>query len=120
MKVLLALEAGEEAPMRSVAARLDYDSSNLTNLVDRLEARGLIARRPDPTDRRVKAVVLTPEGRRVRDAFWRKAVASAGGLETLTEEQLSALRELLGAAAGAHGPERAEPSASRVHSRSTP
>ena len=80
--------------MRGVAARLGFDSSNLTGLVDRLEARGLIARHPDPTDRRVKAVALTAEGRRVRDAFWRKTVGDAGGLEALTVQQLTGLRAI--------------------------
>ena len=40
--------------MRALAKRLDYDASNLTNVVDRLEARGLLQRMPAPADRRVK------------------------------------------------------------------
>jgi DNA-binding MarR family transcriptional regulator len=45
----------ELVPMRSLAARLDYDASNLSVLIDRLERRGAVERRPDPADRRVKA-----------------------------------------------------------------
>lgn len=39
--------------------------SNVTGLVDRLEKRGLVARREDATDRRAYRVVLTPAGRRL-------------------------------------------------------
>ena len=42
---------------------LACDNSNVTGIVDRLEARGLVARRPHEHDRRVKHVVLTPLGR---------------------------------------------------------
>ena len=100
IKVLLALDAAEEAPMRAVATRLEYDSSNLTGVVDRLEGRGLILRQPDPTDRRVKAIVLTEEGRAVRDAFWRKFVSDARALGQLNSSQLEQLRELLRIATG--------------------
>lgn len=39
--------------------------SNVTGLVDRLEKRGLVARRPDAQDRRVWHLVLTPAGRKL-------------------------------------------------------
>jgi len=42
---LLTLVPGEAVPMRSLAARLDYDASNLSVLVDRLERRGAVERR---------------------------------------------------------------------------
>jgi DNA-binding MarR family transcriptional regulator len=95
MKLLLALHAGESVPMRALAGRLHYDSSNLTGLVDRLEARGAIVRRPDPSDRRVKAVAITEEGLRLRDAFWQRSVGDAGVLGSLDEQQAATLRELL-------------------------
>lgn len=52
---------------RTLAARLHCDPSNVTLLVDRLEVRGLVESRPDSNDRRVKAIALTPTGRRARD-----------------------------------------------------
>lgn len=56
--------------MRELAALLGCDASNVTGIVDRLEAQGLARRDADPHDRRVKRVVATPEGtgtiRRVR------------------------------------------------------
>ena len=78
MNALLTLVPGEAVPMRSLAARLDYDASNLSVLVDRLERRGAVERRPDPGDRRVKALALTAEGERLREAFWRDLVEDAG------------------------------------------
>jgi DNA-binding MarR family transcriptional regulator len=52
--------------MGEVAGALSCDASNVTGLVDRLEARGLVARQPSPADRRVKVLTLTAAGRRVR------------------------------------------------------
>ena len=56
VNALLTLEPGTAVPMRSLAARLDADASNLSVLIDRLERRGAVERRPDPSDRRVKAL----------------------------------------------------------------
>ena len=39
----------------------------MVNPTDRLEERGLVVRRPNPADRRVNVLVVTPSGRRVRD-----------------------------------------------------
>src|SRR6185437_10521885 len=63
--VLLQLES--PLPMRHVAALLGCDNSNVTGLVDRLEAQGLVARRASDEDRRVKHIVLTDAGRAVRN-----------------------------------------------------
>jgi DNA-binding MarR family transcriptional regulator len=95
VKALLTLEPGEAVPMRSLAARLDYDASNLSTLVDRLERRGAVQRRGDPGDRRVKVLVLTPEGERLRAGFWRDLVEDPGPLTPLGESDLRALASLL-------------------------
>ena|ERR1700733_6531807 len=95
VKVLLRLTPGEAIPMRKLAQQLDYDASNLTTLVDRLAGRGALERQADPSDRRVKALVLTPEGQRLRDQFWHNLVTDAGPLTPLREPDLRALAELL-------------------------
>jgi DNA-binding MarR family transcriptional regulator len=95
VNALLTLRPGEAAPMRSLAARLDYDASNLSVLVDRLERRGVVERRPDPGDRRVKALALTPEGERLRAVFWRGLVEDPGPLAPLADSDLKALGALL-------------------------
>ena len=95
VKVLLRLAPGEAVPMRKLAQQLDYDASNLTTLVDRLAQRGTLERQADPADRRVKTLVLTPEGERIRDQFWHNLVADAGPLAPLREADLRALIRLL-------------------------
>lgn len=94
-KVLLRLLPGEAIPMRKLAEQLDYDASNLTTLVDRLAAHGALERQSDPTDRRVKALVLTPEGERLRKQFWHNLVTDAGPLTPLRETDLRNLIRLL-------------------------
>jgi DNA-binding MarR family transcriptional regulator len=97
VNALLTLEPGQAVPMRSLAARLDSDASNLSVLVDRLERRGAVERRPDPADRRVKALALTAEGERLRADFWRDLVADPEPLTALSEADLQALAALLAA-----------------------
>ena len=64
--VLRLLEPGAALPMRRLAEQLDCDASNITGIVDRLEARGLVERRPCPHDRRVKELALTRAGAALR------------------------------------------------------
>jgi DNA-binding MarR family transcriptional regulator len=92
---LLTLSPGEAVPMRNLAARLDYDASNLSVLVDRLERRGAVERRLNPGDRRVKALVLTPEGERLRAAFWRELTEDPSPLESLGETDLRTLAQVI-------------------------
>src|SRR6059036_160775 len=57
-------EAGGSLPLGQLAERLACVKSNITQLVDRLEADGLVQRMPAPQDRRSKCAAITPEGRR--------------------------------------------------------
>lgn len=54
-------------PMRSAAEALRCDASYITHIADDLESLGLAERTPDPNDRRVKQMTLTPEGREVHE-----------------------------------------------------
>ena len=63
--VLKALtKAGEPMPLSELAACNKCVRSNVTQLVDRLEADGLVRRIADPEDRRVTLAELTTEGRK--------------------------------------------------------
>lgn len=53
--------------MRELAERMGCEPSNATFVVDRLEKQGLIERRPHPTDRRARHLVLTPDGTALRE-----------------------------------------------------
>lgn len=83
------------ARLSAVAAHLRIAPRSATEVVDSLEARGLVARQPDPDDRRAVLVVATDEGREVHEAADRIRGAAAaeffGRLEAGEREQLAAL-----------------------------
>lgn len=56
-------EGGDDISQTELAARLALDGSTLVRLLDLLEGRGLVERRPDPADRRARRILLTAAGR---------------------------------------------------------
>ena len=90
---LLQLES--PLSMRHLAALLGCDNSNVTGLVDRLEARGLVTRQPSEEDRRVKHIVLTAPGRRLRDQLLARVGRPNAGLDRLEALEQVQLRDLL-------------------------
>ncbi|MFE2262962.1 MarR family winged helix-turn-helix transcriptional regulator [Streptomyces griseosporeus] len=92
---LLGLLTLEPLPMRKLAHKLKCEPSNVTGIVDRLEARGLVERRPDPADRRVKVAVATDEGRRIARTLRDSLRFAREPLAALTEQERLALRDLL-------------------------
>src|ERR671935_2456206 len=72
LHVLRLLEPGQPVAMGRLACSLGCDASNVTGIVDRLEARGLVERRSSPRDRRVKALVVTTRGAQVRTKVLRR------------------------------------------------
>lgn len=101
-------------PVGHLAERLDVRPATVTGLTDRLFRNGLISRHPDPTDRRVVRIELTPDGERVlrevnaegwdflAQGFERMDEGDASQLATLLEEFLNQLVEArrAGAATG--------------------
>src|SRR5678815_4336796 len=57
--------AGESLPLGQLADRLACVKSNVTQLVDRLEAEGLVTRSPDPEDKRSRLAIITDAGRQI-------------------------------------------------------
>jgi DNA-binding MarR family transcriptional regulator len=92
---LLSLLSLEPLPMRKLAQKLKCEPSNVTGIVDRLESRGLVERRPDPADRRVKLAAATDEGRRVAGELRDGLRFAREPLAGLTEEERLVLRGLL-------------------------
>ena len=71
---------------------LVVNRSNVTGLVDRMEAAGLVARAQDPSDRRMKRVSLTAKGRKVAEAAEAPYFARVGEvIGVLTREERRAL-----------------------------
>src|SRR5438093_5386607 len=56
-------QAGDSLPLGQLAERLACVKSNVTQLVDRLEADGLVVRAADPNDRRSRLAVITESGK---------------------------------------------------------
>ena len=94
MKLLMHLEEGEGRAMGSLAQSFRCDASTMTWLVDRLEERGLVERRLLPSDRRVKAVALTPLGVKTKTELSHRLYQPPEALLTLDRD---ALEGLLGA-----------------------
>jgi DNA-binding MarR family transcriptional regulator len=86
-------------PMGELARMLFCDNSNVTGIVDRLEERGLVARTADQHDRRVKLLVLTPEGENVRQELMERISVPPPSIAALAPEDLRALRDILRRAA---------------------
>ena len=84
---------------RELAERLQCDPSNVTFLVDRLESRGLLTRARARSDRRIKALALTPAGIELRDRLI-ATIADSSMFTSLTRAQQKQLADLLQRAAG--------------------
>ncbi|HHC09221.1 MAG TPA: MarR family transcriptional regulator [Actinobacteria bacterium] len=85
----------EPIAMGVLAERLSCDASYVTGLADRLEELGLAERRVDPTDRRVKQLALTEEGRRFRAEARERLYDGAVFLADLDADELEAFARIL-------------------------
>jgi DNA-binding MarR family transcriptional regulator len=62
-RVLNLVDAAEGRSQQAIGEAIEVPPSRMVALVDELEKRDLVERRPDPDDRRVRALYLTPKGR---------------------------------------------------------
>lgn len=96
--------AGGRLSLGELAQHRSCVKSNITKLVDRLEADGLVDRRDDPADRRGVLAEITPEGRRLQAAGERLIGEIEAQLtESLTPADLQVLRRILGEIAARGG-----------------
>ena len=93
--VLHLIEPNRPLPMGRLARTLACDASNVTGLVDRLESRGLVQRRPSSGDRRVKVIDLTAEGSRLRAQLLQRMAERPFPLARLTVREQRALVKIL-------------------------
>ncbi len=91
---LRMLGAGPK-PMGELAQALFCDNSNVTGIVDRLEERDLVRREPAEGDRRVKLLVLTDEGERVRLEITKRMAEPPPPIASLSTEDQESLRDIL-------------------------
>lgn len=67
---LMCVIKDEARGMSELAQMLGLERPGLTGLVDRIERRGLLHRQASSRDRRAVTVALTPEGKRITEAFF--------------------------------------------------
>ncbi|GHJ28657.1 MarR family transcriptional regulator [Streptomyces hygroscopicus subsp. sporocinereus] len=92
---VLGLLSRAPTPMRRLAQQLKCEPSNVTGIVDRLEARGLAERRLDPADRRVKLAAATEAGRETSAQLRGSLGFAREPLAELSDEERTVLRDLL-------------------------
>ncbi|SDD45940.1 MarR family winged helix-turn-helix transcriptional regulator [Actinokineospora iranica] len=95
-QVLIAARDGTACSQVALAQWLGVDRTVMTYLIDDLEREGLVERRPDPTDRRARRLVITEAG----NARLAEATAALGRVEDhvlapLGESEREVLRDLL-------------------------
>ncbi len=94
-RALSELDPDRPSPARDLAVQLDCEPSNVTGLVDRLEEAGLVERRVDPEDRRIKTLVVTGAGRQMQARLHRVLADCGAILGKLDEAELLVLRDAL-------------------------
>jgi len=94
-RVLNLVDAAEGRSQQEIAKAVQAPPSRMVGFVDELEQRGLVERRADPEDRRVRALYLTPAGRealaRAREVARQHEAELTEGLSGPERERLVAL-----------------------------
>lgn len=93
--VLLSFSRHGRLPMRVMGERLQLHPTSVTNIVDRLQADGLVRRVPHPTDRRATLVEITDGGGDVLGRATEAVTAVGFGLAGLTDDEQAQLTSLL-------------------------
>jgi DNA-binding MarR family transcriptional regulator len=92
--LLRVLQYGPARTMTSIADSLSCDASNVTGIVDRLEARGLIQRGITTHDRRIKTIALTSQGNAVLKELQDGFLQPPASLHALSYRRLTTLHEI--------------------------
>ena len=100
-KALLRLQAEGSQPMRDLAQMLGCDASYITALTDQLEEKGFAERRPHPSDRRARIVVLTDAGEQAAARITEKMSVPPTSFGALSVAEQATLRDLMRKVAGA-------------------
>jgi DNA-binding MarR family transcriptional regulator len=95
LKTLVRLARTDGISMGEMARAIGCDPSYITALVDDLAQHGLASREPDPVDRRVKIIVLTPKGRSLAEEIHSVLSVPPASFKALSRTELRQLRDLL-------------------------
>ena len=70
-KALVRLEKNEGVSQARLAELAEVDPMTMVRILDRMEAEGLLERRPDPADRRARCLYLTAKAKPILNEIWR-------------------------------------------------
>ena len=93
--VLLSFSRAGALPLRVMGERLMVHPTSVTNTIDRLEAQGMVVRRPNPADGRGRLAEITQRGRDAVRVATHDLMAAEFGMGTYSDEELSELFALL-------------------------
>ena len=97
LAILMLIDARQPESQQQVAGRLGVDRTTMVSLIDALQTKGLVARRPDPHDRRRNVIELTePGARTLRRATRASDDAERRLLTALTPTEAAQFRSMLG------------------------
>ena len=98
--VLELLFSKGDQPIQKIGEKILLASSSITYVVDKLEKKQLLARKPCPEDRRVTYAVITPEGKQLMDSIFPRHKAAMeeifGGLDAEEKELMITQLKKLG------------------------
>lgn len=93
--MLLSFTRAGELPLGKIGERLQVHRTSVTNIIDKLEADGLVRRVPHAEDRRATLAEITPRGREVAAAATEALHEELFGVKALNEAQQEQLTEIL-------------------------
>lgn len=94
--LLVSMKPGSVRTMNELAEMMGCDASNMTGLIDRLEANDYIERTADPDDRRVKKIQLSDHGCQCRKSLLNELCkAEALDLNKLSDEEVKTLQSII-------------------------
>ena len=102
MQTMTLFVLERDLAMHELKTVFNCDASNITGLVDGLEAKGLATRYEDPKDRRIKLIRLSEKGEEVRASLLYRAVQESQLLSNLDEKEKRQLIELLAKVTDGH------------------
>jgi DNA-binding MarR family transcriptional regulator len=98
-KALVRLEKNEGVSQARLAELAEVDPMTMVRILDRMEAEGLLERRPDPADRRARCLYLTAKAKPILGEIWRlsdeiRAEIFAGVSQAEREQFMTVLQRL--------------------------
>jgi DNA-binding MarR family transcriptional regulator len=92
---LVQLEPGASISQKELAARMKCNPSTVVDPTDRLEEAGLVIRQPNPNDRRVNVLVVTPRGVKVRKKLIARLLEPPGAFKRMPAADQARFRDVM-------------------------